>query len=210
MLENLDAWWQASQRLATVLAKPDTEPQTWHTDFMEEIFERTPCYGNDWAKFLYGDIGSHLAGSKADLARFTGIGPGCFEMLDTWGLVFHGSVTERQRQGLEAVNELRLVVQAIFQAGAHRGIQRARDDANLQEPSAYEASPCPLITTGYLERPTRSILSQLMRRLQHTAENRTGTGSEQQEGTYVIEAKFSHAAYLLWRCTYFQPKRYSG
>ena len=121
-----------------MLAKPDTEPQTWHTDFMEEIFERTPCYGNYWAKFLYGDIGSHLAGSKADLARFTGIGPGCFEMLETWGLVFHGSVTERQRQGLEAVNELRLVVQAIFQAGAHRGIQRARDDANLQEPSAYD------------------------------------------------------------------------
>ncbi len=39
------------------------------------------------------------------------------------------------------------------------------------------ASPCPPITTGYLEKPTKSILSQLMRRLQHTAESRTGTGS---------------------------------
>ena len=113
-------------------------PQTWHAEFLEEILERTRCYGPYWAKFLYGDIGSHLAGSKADLGRFTTIGPGCFEMLETWGLVFYGNVTERQRQGLEAVNEVQLVVQAIFQAGAHPGIQRARDEADLQEPSAYD------------------------------------------------------------------------
>ena len=117
---------------------PNTEPQMWHDEFLEEILKRTPCYGNYWAKFLYGDIGIHLAGSKADLARFSVIGPGCFEMLETWGLVFHGNVKERQRQGLEAVNELRLVVQAIFQAGAYPGIQRARDEADLQVPSAYD------------------------------------------------------------------------
>ena len=93
-----------------MLAQLDTEPQTWHAEFLEVILERTPCYGTYWAKFLYGDIGIHLAGNKADLASFTVIGPGCFEMLETWGLVFHGNVKERQRQGLEAVNELRLVV----------------------------------------------------------------------------------------------------
>ena len=74
---NAHVWWQTSQRLATVLAQLDTEPQTWHAEFLEVILERTPCYGTYWAKFL--------------------------------------NVKERQRQGLEAVNELRLVVQAIFQ-----------------------------------------------------------------------------------------------
>ena len=173
VLVNLDAWWQTSQRLAAVLAKPDTEPRTWHAQFLEEIFERTPCYGNYWAKFLYGDIGSHLAGSKADLAGFTVIGPGCFEMFESWGLVFQGSVTERQRQGLEGVNELRLVVQAIFQTNAHPGIQCARDAAGLQEPSAYDLQvQCCEEKRGLREKlhsrlaSTRKPLSALARDLQ--------------------------------------------
>ena len=138
VLSNLQRWWNASRRLAAVLAQPETSPQTWHDAFLEEIFARVRGYGNYWAKFLYGDIAVHLAGAKADLTQYTIVGPGCFAMLEAWGIRFTGPRMARQRQGLAAVNELRVAVQAIFLSAAHLGIERAREEADLRELSAYD------------------------------------------------------------------------
>jgi hypothetical protein len=138
VLDNLVCWWAVAQRLATVLRDPATTPALWHAAFLTEILGSAKCFGVYFSKFLCGDIGNHLAGEKADLARYTMIGPGCFCLLEMWGLLFSGRTVERQRQGLEAVNELRACVAAVFQAGTHQGIERAREEGGLMLPTAYD------------------------------------------------------------------------
>jgi len=137
VLDNLVCWWAVAQRLATVLRDPATTQALWHATFLKEILGSAKCFGVYFSKFLYGDIGNHLAGEKADLAHYTMIGPGCFRLREMWGLLFSGNAAERQWQGLEVVNELRACVAAIFQAGTHQGIERARE-GGLKLPTAYD------------------------------------------------------------------------
>jgi hypothetical protein len=126
VLDNLVCWWAVAQRLAGVLRDPATTPALWHDAFLREILGCAKCFGVYWAKFLCGDIG-HMADGQADLTCYTMIGPGCFRLLEKWGLLFSGNAVERQRQGLQAVNELRVCVAAVFRAGSHRGVERARE-----------------------------------------------------------------------------------
>ena len=67
LLQSLPQWWDASQRAAALLTDPLTTPHLWYEDFMR-IFPRLPLHGYGyWPKFLWGDIGMHLAPKEWNL-----------------------------------------------------------------------------------------------------------------------------------------------
>ena len=104
---HLADWWSASQRAAEVLLNDATTPDSWHRTFVEEIVPRLPCFGLDyWPKFLYGDIGHHVAPTKVDLQRYTIVGVGCRKLLQVWGLTLPKDGRAAQGPGLDVVREL--------------------------------------------------------------------------------------------------------
>ena len=139
VLTSLDAWWSASQRAAEVLLNDATTPDSWHRAFIEEIVPRLPCFGLDyWPKFLYGDIGHHVAPTKVDLQRYTIVGVGCRKLLQMWGLTLPKGGRAAQGPGLDAVRELQRCVAAVFDSGKHEGIEAAKREAGLRPLSAYD------------------------------------------------------------------------
>ena len=61
VLRSLPQWWDASQSAAALLHDPLTTPEMWYEDFMQ-IFPHIPLHGyGHWPKFLFQDIGMHLA-----------------------------------------------------------------------------------------------------------------------------------------------------
>jgi len=139
VLTNLDAWWSASQRAAEVLLDNETTPDSWHRAFVEEIVPRLPCFGFDyWPKFIYGDIGHHVAPTKVDLQRYSIVGVGCRKLVQTWGITLPKGGRAAQGPGLEAVRELQRCVATVFDSGKHEGIEAARREADLRPLSAYD------------------------------------------------------------------------
>ncbi len=139
VLTSLEAWWSASQRAAELLLDTETTPDSWHSAFVHEIVPRLPCFGFDyWPKFIYGDIGHHVAPSKVDLQRYTIVGIGCRKLLESWGISLPKTGRAAQARGLEAVGELQQCVAAVFDSQQHKGIETARREAGLRPLTAYD------------------------------------------------------------------------
>ena len=97
---------------------PATTPESWHLRFQEEVLPKLPCFGVYWSKYVYGDVVEHVAAEKADLYNYTMAGPGCEYWLRFMGLTFvQGKV---QQQGLEALRELRDVVNKVLERAPPR------------------------------------------------------------------------------------------
>jgi len=137
VLKSLSKWYTAAVRADAVLAAAATTPVTWHEHFLQEMLPKLPGFGHYWAKYLYGDIGLLLT-NKCDLERFTVIGPGCADLLRSWGLQLPKSASAYQQPALEILRELREVVSAVFDSRQHAGIERARKFAHLQLPTVYD------------------------------------------------------------------------
>ncbi len=63
---------------------------------------------------------------------------GCFALLSSWGLQFPRGALARQKAGLEAVRELKKVVDEVLRTARHPGIQMARAEARLEPLSCYD------------------------------------------------------------------------
>ena len=138
VLDNLCSWWSVAQHLGNCCHDAEMTPSKWHAVFLDQMFKHAKCYGEYWCKFLYGDIGNHIEGARADLAHYTLIGPGCFDLLESWGVRLRGPRLARQQQGLEVVNELRMCIAVVYHSGMHLGLRRARAEGGLQELTAYD------------------------------------------------------------------------
>lgn len=139
VLTHLAAWWRAAQRAGAILLHPNTTPESWHCAFTDEIVPLLPCFGLDyWPKFVYGDIGLHVAPRICDLESFTIVGVGCRALLKSWGIPLPSGGQAAQRAGLQAIRELQRCVAAVFASRAHAGIEAARLGASLRAPSAYD------------------------------------------------------------------------
>ena len=67
VLNNLSGWWRVSKKAAEILDDPSTTPDSWHIAFVTEIVPNLNCFGFDyWPKFLYGDVGIHVAPDKVE------------------------------------------------------------------------------------------------------------------------------------------------
>ena len=136
-LDALDGWWEAAGVAAAVLENPQTTPALWHDAFLKTVVPRMPLFGlGYWAKFVFGDIG--LLSSRASLEEYTIVGVGCLALLSSWGLRFPRGVLARQKAGLEAVRELKEVVDEVLRTARHPGLQMARAEARLQSLSCYD------------------------------------------------------------------------
>ena len=130
---SLDDWWATSRRAAEILNDPATDATSWHRSFLEDL--KFPCFGEYWSKYVYGDIALHVT-NKADLTRYTVVGPGCASWLrDVMGL----PLQKVQRDGLEALRELTRVVNKVINSGLHKGIEAACRTARLKPLTAYDA-----------------------------------------------------------------------
>ena len=74
---SLEAWWRAAQHAAGILKDPTTTPTIWHQRFLQEIVKELPCFGPYWSKYVFGDVGQHIAPSIVDLENYTMVGNGC-------------------------------------------------------------------------------------------------------------------------------------
>ena len=136
-VDALDSWWEAAVLAATILEKPSTTPASWHDAFLKKVVPRMKLFGlGYWSKFVFGDIG--LLSSRVSLEDYTIVGVGCLALLSTWGLKFPRGALALQKAGLEAVQELKEVVDEVFQPARHPGIQMARTGAQLRELTAYD------------------------------------------------------------------------
>ena len=96
------------------------------------------CFGPYWYKYVYGDVGEHVAAEKADLLNYTMVGPSCEYWLRFMGLPLQRGSRKVQQQGLEALRELRDVVNKVLESGRHRGLERARAKARLGPLTVYD------------------------------------------------------------------------
>ena len=136
-LDALDSWWQAAVLAARILEEPATTPASWHDAFLKKVVPRMKLFGlGYWSKFVYGDIA--LLSSRVSLEDYSIVGVGCLALLSTWGLQFPRGTLIRQRAGLDAVRELKKVVDEVFQTARHPGIQMARTGAHLRELTALD------------------------------------------------------------------------
>ena len=133
----LGQWWEAAQCAATILEDPATTPAIWHRRFLEEVLAKLPCFGPYWSKYVYGDISEHIAGDKADLQVFTMVGPGCLYWLRFMGLPLRQG-SQQATPALEALRELRDVVNKVLESGQHAGLERARAEAQLGLLTVYD------------------------------------------------------------------------
>lgn len=137
--KNIGAWWDASQRAADILSSQKTTPESWHRAFIEEIVPALPCFGLDyWPKFIYGDIGHHVAPDKVDLMRYTIVGIGPRTLFQSWGIDMPKNGKRAQEVGLQVIRELQHIVAAVYDSGKHAGIEAAKKEANLRHLSAYD------------------------------------------------------------------------
>ena len=97
-----------------------------------------PCFGAYWSKYVYGDVAEHMAGEKADLRNFSMVGPGCEYWLRYMGLPLPRGFQQVQEQGLEALRELRNVVNHVIATGRHRGLEKARREGRLEPLTVYD------------------------------------------------------------------------
>ena len=134
VLQSLPQWWDASQRAAALLTDPLTTPHLWYEDFMR-IFPRIPLHGYGyWPKFLWGDIGMHLAPKEWNLLQdYTWVGPGPLTQLTEWGWQFPKQPLARQRAGMEAVREVTTTINEWLAAGAP-----GLGEADLEPLTAYD------------------------------------------------------------------------
>ena len=102
------------------------------------LLPELPCFGPYWSKYVYGDVSAHIAGDKADLHNFSMIGPGCEEWLLFIGLQLGGGAKQVQEQGLQALRELRDIVNRVIESKRHRGIEAARAAGRLEPLTAYD------------------------------------------------------------------------
>ena len=136
VLGSLEKWWGAAQHAASILEDPATTPASWHLRFQREVLPKMSCFGPYWSKYVYGDVGERVAAEKADLVNYTMVGPGCVYWLRFMGLpVQQGKV---QQQGLEALRELRDVVNKVIESGRHCGLEAARARAQLAPLTVYD------------------------------------------------------------------------
>ena len=136
VLGSLEKWWGAAQHAAAILEDPATTPESWHLRFQREVLPKLPCFGPYWSKYVYGDVVEHVAAEKADLYNYSMVGPGCEYWLRFMGLPLQrGKV---QQQGLEALRELRDVVNKVIESGLHTGLEAARAEACLAPLTAYD------------------------------------------------------------------------
>ena len=138
VLKNLANWRDAALVAAEALQDPRATPETWHAFFLASVLPKLPGWGFYWAKFLYGDIGQHVAPHKCDLARFSVIGPGCSALLRSWGLRLPKTERAAQKPALEVLRELRLLISAVFDSKRHAGLEAARARALLQLPTVRD------------------------------------------------------------------------
>ena len=133
-------------RLSPSTNRPGTHPSvfvqtavSWHRAFVEEIVPALPCFGfNYWPKFIYGDIGLHVAPDKVDLERYTFVGKGPRTLFQMWGIDLPKDGKRAQEPGLQVVRELQQIVNAVIDSGMHAGIEAARKEAGLRPLSAYD------------------------------------------------------------------------
>lgn len=137
VLASLQKWWEAAQHAAGILEDTATTPSSWHERFLKEVVPKLPCFGPYWSKYVYGDVVEHLAAERADLKDFTMVGPGCAYWLRFMGLPLQRGKKEQQ-QGVEALRELRGVVNKVLESGLHAGLEKARAQARLQSLTAYD------------------------------------------------------------------------
>ncbi len=138
MLGSLESWWDAAQHAAAILEDPATTPASWHQRFQREVLEKLPCFGPYWSKYVYGDVAEHIAGDRADLCNFSMVGPGCEYWLRFMGLLLQRGARQVQQQGLEALRELRDVVNKVLASGRHRGLEKARTEVRLEPLTVYD------------------------------------------------------------------------
>ena len=179
VLTNLGSWWESAKHAARILQDPATTSTTWHDAFLKEVVPRLPCWGYDyWPKFLYGDIGHHIAKDNIDLDSCTMVGIGCRSLLKKWGIHLPKTGFASQRQGLEAVREIRRIVAAVVASGLHAGIEAARREAGLVILTSYDvqvqsceckrgfslppriAAARTLLWTSTVEKPKRSPIGR--------------------------------------------------
>ena len=135
VLGSLEKWWEAAQHAAAILEDPATTPASWHLRFQREVLPKMSCFGPYWSKYVYGDVGEHVAAEKADLLNYTKVGPSCEYWLRFMGLPLQrGKV---QQQGLEALRELRDIVNKVNESGRHCGLEAARARAQLAPLTVY-------------------------------------------------------------------------
>jgi len=137
VIGSLRQWWEAAQCAAAILEDPATTPAIWHRRFREEVLAKLPCFGPYWSKYVYGDISEHIAGDKADLQVFTMVGPGCLYWLRFMGLPLRQG-SQQATPALEALRELRDVVNKVLESGQHAGLERARAEAQLGLLTVYD------------------------------------------------------------------------
>ena len=137
VIGSLGQWWEAAQCAAAILEDPATTPAIWHRRFREEVLAKLPCFGPYWSKYVYGDISEHIAGDKADLQVFTMVGPGCLYWLRFMGLPLRRG-SQQATPALEALRELRDVVNKVLESGQHAGLERARAEAQLGLLTVYD------------------------------------------------------------------------
>ena len=138
--KHIGVWWDASKRAVEILLDKETTPESWHRAFIEDFVPGLPCFGLDyWPKFIYGDIGHHVAPDKVNLMRYTvvGIGPRTlFQKM--WGIDMPKNGKWAQRVGLQVVRELQRIVAVVFDSGKHAGIEAAKKEAGLRPLSSYD------------------------------------------------------------------------
>ena len=135
MENSLVLWWQAAQDAAAILNDPATTPAIWHQRFLKEIMKEIPCFGPYWCKYIYGDIGHHIAPEIVDLYNYSMVGNGSEDHLRMMGIKFK----DAQREGLEILRELKDVVNKVLESGLHNGLQRAREEMRLRPLNTYDA-----------------------------------------------------------------------
>ena len=134
VVNSLEAWWRAAQHAAEILSDPATTPAIWHQRFLREIMKAIPSFGPYWCKYIYGDIGQHIAPAIVDLENYTMVGNGSEDYLRMMGLKFR----DAQQEGLEIVRELRDVVNKVVESGLHNGLQKGREEMRLRPLTAYD------------------------------------------------------------------------
>ena len=135
MAGSLERWWSAAQHAAAILKDATTTPGSWHQMFQQRVLPELPCFGPYWSKYVYG---AHIAGDKADLHDFSIIGPGCEKWLRLIGLQLGNGAQQVQERDLQALRELRDIVNHVIESKRHRGIEEARAAGRLEPLTAYD------------------------------------------------------------------------
>ena len=133
VLTNLGAWWDASKLAAEISSDDNTTPEIWHSKFMNEIVPSLP-----WPKFVFGDIGHHIARMDVDLKHISIVGIGCHQLMEVWGIELPKTGLAAQAPGLEALREFQICVTAVMNSGLHKGLEAAKKEADLKALSTYD------------------------------------------------------------------------